>query len=145
VRLPPYKKVGRDLSARVSGSPKLRALSKYALGTAAKLGDATRWRAYIDRRLKPLVTRIKRNDESRAPATTTFPYKEYTITVGAARDQTTGNYRPFIQIVWDHEDGGPGLRSFTLSEQCFTADEARLIAFHEARMWADRWLVGPKG
>jgi hypothetical protein len=135
--------MGRDLSAR-TGKPKLLELSMSALGLATKLGQNSRGailRSYIRRTLKPITTLFHGiDDHGGAPVMTTFPYKDYAVTVGASRDGDTGNFRPFIQIVWDPQDGDAGLRCFTLPEQCFTPEEARLIAFHEAKAWADRWL-----
>jgi hypothetical protein len=72
---------------------------------------------------------------------TTLFYKDYTITPGAIRDEITGNYRPLVHIFWKTTDGKDVMRSFTLDQQCFTLEEARTVAFHEAKAWADRWLV----
>jgi hypothetical protein len=139
----PDKILGRDLSPRI-GKPKLQELSISAVAAVAKVGQNSRGailRSYIRRTLKPITTLFRGIDERRgSPVMTTFPYKDYAITVGASRDDDTGNFRPFIQIVWSPQDGDAGLRCFTLAEQCFTAEEARLIAFHEAKAWADRWL-----
>lgn len=80
----------------------------------------------------------------RESSVTTLLYRDYTITVAAAKDEITGNFTPLIQVVWNTSDGNRGMRSFNLVEQCFTTDEARLVAFHEAKAWADRWLTDVK-
>ena len=71
----------------------------------------------------------------------TLFYKDYTVTTGAERDEITGSYRPLIEITWETPEGKRRMHSFALEQQCFTLEEARLVAFHEAKVWADRWLT----
>jgi hypothetical protein len=71
----------------------------------------------------------------------TLFYKDYTITTGAERDEITGSYRPVIEITWETTEGKRHIQSFALDQQCFTLEEARTVAFHEAKAWADRWLT----
>ena len=68
----------------------------------------------------------------------------YMISTGSIRDKLTGTHKPRIEISWNERGGRHGMRSFTLEQVCFTPEEARLIAFHEAKAWAGRWLSPAK-
>jgi hypothetical protein len=68
-------------------------------------------------------------------------YKDYTITAGAIRDETTGRYAPKVQIAWRGADGKDDSYSFTLREQCSTFRDAIAVAWEQAKTWADHWLM----
>jgi hypothetical protein len=68
-------------------------------------------------------------------------YKDYTITPGAIRDESTGNYAPTVQIEWREGNGNDESYSFTLKERFPTFNDAIAVAFEQARTWADYWLV----
>ena len=72
-------------------------------------------------------------------------YKDYTITPGAIRDESTGKYAPQVHIEWRGADGKNDAYSFTLRERCSTFDDAIAVASEQAKTWADHWLthVGP--
>ena len=71
----------------------------------------------------------------------TFCYKDYTITPGAVRDESTGKYAPKVHIAWRGADGNDDWYSFTLKERCATFNDAIAVALEQAKTWADRWLL----
>ena len=71
----------------------------------------------------------------------TLFYKNYAITPGALRDETTGKYAPTVHIAWRGADGKRDMNSFTLSQRCSTFHDASAVALEQAKAWADRWLT----
>jgi hypothetical protein len=71
----------------------------------------------------------------------TLFYKDYAITPGALRDESTGKYAPTVHIAWRGADGKRDKHSFTLAERCATFNDANAVAFEQAKAWADRWLT----
>lgn len=71
----------------------------------------------------------------------TLFYKDYMLTPGAIRDESTGEYAPTVHIAWRGTDGKRDSRSFTLAERCSTFNEASAVALQKAKEWADRWFV----
>jgi hypothetical protein len=71
----------------------------------------------------------------------TLFYKDYAITPGAIRDDTTGKYAPTVHLMWRRADGKRETNSFTLPERCDTFSDANVMALEKAKAWADRWLT----
>jgi hypothetical protein len=71
----------------------------------------------------------------------TLFYKDYALTPGAIRDETTGKYAPTVHIAWRGSDGKRDSRSFTLADRCSTFHDASAVALEQAKTWADRWLA----
>jgi hypothetical protein len=71
----------------------------------------------------------------------TLFYRDYALTPGAIRDETTGKYAPTVHIAWRRIDGKRDSRSFTLTERCETFNEASAVASEQAKAWGDRWLT----
>jgi hypothetical protein len=71
----------------------------------------------------------------------TLRFKDYSLSIVAIRDENTGTYSPLVQIIWTAGDEKQNIRSLTLPDQCFSAEEARFLALREGKAWADRWLA----
>jgi hypothetical protein len=67
-------------------------------------------------------------------------YKNYSITVFAALEESTGKFIPEAVISWEGRDDNQVEHTLTFAIPCLTSLYAMAVALDEAKLWIDRRL-----